>query len=110
MQPKPFKIILKPSSYPTPFFRRGPINLSTPTFPNISLTKTMTNLFIVSIITGKRWNNLYFLPEAFQRSWKSNLMAISRRSLLNLSTANLGSINLTETMVNLLVAWKFNKK
>ena len=33
--------------------RRGQVNPSTPTFPDINLTKAMANLLIVSKITGK---------------------------------------------------------
>ena len=34
-------------------FRRGQVNLSTPTFPNINLSKTIGNLLVVSKITEK---------------------------------------------------------
>ena len=33
--------------------RRGPVNLSTPTFPNIDLTKIIGNIPVVSDITEK---------------------------------------------------------
>ena len=37
----------KSNSYLMPISRRGPVNLSTPTFDNISLTEAMTNLLAV---------------------------------------------------------------
>ena len=41
-------------SYLTSFSRRGPVNPSTPNFPNINLTRTITNLLVVSNV-NKKW-------------------------------------------------------
>ena len=40
-------------SYLTSFSRRGPVNRSTPNFPNINLTRTIANLPVVSNVTKK---------------------------------------------------------
>ena len=45
--PKRWKLF----SYQTSPSRRGPINTSSPTFPNINLKKTITNLPVVSNVT-----------------------------------------------------------
>ena len=42
---KPFKFTLQANSYLPSIFRRGPVNLSTLTFLNINLTKTIGNCF-----------------------------------------------------------------
>ena len=44
---KPFKITMKPNWYLTSIFRLGLVNLSTLTYPNISLTKAVWNLYVV---------------------------------------------------------------
>ena len=41
-------------SYLTSFSRRGSVITSTPNFPNINLTRTITNLPVVSNLT-KKW-------------------------------------------------------
>ena len=57
-------------------------------------------------------NNLYFHLYAFGMSYKSfsYLTSLSNRSPVNPSTTTFGNINLTETMTNLIFAWKFNQK
>ena len=42
--------------------------------------------------------------------WNLYLTSLSRRGPVNPSTQTFGNINLTETMTNLIVAWKFNQK
>ena len=112
LHPKLLKITLKLNSYLASIFRRGPVNPSTPSFPNINLTKTMTNLLIVWKMTEKGYNNLYLLTKVFHKSSKSNsyLMPISRRGPVNLSTPTFDNISLTEAMTNLLVVWKFDQR
>ena len=61
MHPKPIRNTLKSNSYLTLIFRRGPVNSSSPIFPNINFTKTMTNLLVVSKITEK-WLQLSLFP------------------------------------------------
>ena len=92
--------------------RHAPVNPSTPTFLNINLTKTRKNLLIVWKITEKVCNILHALRKFFLRNSKSNsyLMSISRRGPVNLSFPTFGNINLTKTITNLLVAWKYNQK
>ena len=52
--PKHFKSPFKSNSYLISVSHPGPVNPSTPTFPNINLTKTMRNLLVAGKITEKR--------------------------------------------------------
>ena len=108
---KPFKTDLKANSYLASIFYCGPVNLSTPTLPNINLAKTNKNLLVIWKITEKGCNNLHLLLKAFRINSKSNsyLMSISCCGPVNLSTPTC-NINITETMTNLLAAWKLNQK
>ena len=60
---KSFKTTLKSNSHLTSIFRCGPVNSSSPTFPNINLIKTTTNLLAVWKITEKGCNVLHVLPK-----------------------------------------------
>ena len=86
LHPKPLKVTFKSNSYLMPISCRGPVTLSIPNFPNINLTKTLTNLLVVWKMTEKGLNNFYLLPKVFHRSSKLNLylMPISRRGPVNL--------------------------
>ena len=85
------KFFLKPNSYLISIFRRGPVNPST-TFSNY--IQTLICNFILLI-----WVTNIFLSEV-----------LYRRDPVNPSTLTYGTINLTETMTNLIVAWQFNLK
>ena len=89
-----------------PIFGRSPVNPSTPTFPNINLTKAMTNLLFLSKVTKNGWNNLYFYPYASDMSYKSfpYPTSLSRCDPVNPSTPTFGNNNLTETITNLIIA------
>ena len=47
LHPKSFKTTVKSNSYLMSISRRGPITPSTPTFPNIDVTKATENLLVV---------------------------------------------------------------
>ena len=49
-------------SYPMSLFRRGPVNPSTPTFGNINLTETITNLIVALTFNQKRFRESLFAP------------------------------------------------
>ena len=57
-------------------------------------------------------NNLYYHPFSLSKGQNlfSYLTSLSRRGPVNPSTPTFGNINLTETMTNLIVAWKFSQK
>ena len=80
-QPKPFKITFKSSWHLTSISLRFLVTQSTDTFPNINLTKKMTNLLIVWKITEEDCDDLYFSSCTFNMSYKSFsfLTALSRR-------------------------------
>ena len=54
LNPKPFEITFHSNSHLMSIFSGGQANPSTVTFSNISLTKTIKNLLVVSKIT-KKW-------------------------------------------------------
>ena len=62
--------------------RRGPVNLSIPTFPNINLTKTITTHLLFGKSLKNDCNKFYFHPFTFNMSCKSfsYLKSLSRRS------------------------------
>ena len=100
---KLFKITLKPNSCLT-FFCRDLANPSTLlTFPNINLKKTVGNLHVVSNITEKSCNNLYFHLKVFHRSSKSNshVMSVSRRAPKTLSSGCFSNNGAYIQLVNL---------
>ena len=103
---KSFKITLKPNSYLTSIFHRSPVNQSTPTFSNISLTKTMTNLFLVLNITEKNCNILYLLLKVFHRSSEPNsyLISIFYCGPVILWAPTFSDMSLTQTSTNLFIA------
>ena len=55
-------------------------------------------------------NDFIFSKKFLANSLDSYLMSISRRGPVNPSTPTFGNNNLTETITNLIVAWKFNQK
>ena len=71
----------------------------------------MVNFLVVWKITEKWLQNLYFHRYDFNMIYKlfSYLASLSRKPGKSV-TPTFGNINLTETMLNLLVAWKFNQK
>ena len=81
VDPKYFKITFKSSSHLTSISRRFRVTQSTDTFPNINLTKTMTNLLIVWKILKEDCDDLYFISCTFNMSYKSFsfLTTLSRR-------------------------------
>ena len=117
---KSFKMIFKPNSYLMSIFHRGPVNLSTLTFPNINLTKRIINLFVISKITEKWLQKYRFLPLYLwyerQIIFLSNAIFPSEMFLktkfisdVNFSSwpgesinHNFPNINLTKTMTKLL--------
>ena len=54
-----------------PISNCGPENLSTPTFPNISLTKKLQIYLLFWKSLENCWNNLYFHLYTFHMSYKS---------------------------------------
>ena len=106
---KPFRFTSKSSSHLTSISRRCPVILSTPAFSNINPTKGMTNLRIVWKVTEKDCNDLNFYSFIFNMSYRSFsfLMALFP---VNLSTPTFGNMNLTKTVADLTVNWKFNQK
>ena len=69
----------------TSLSRRGPVNPSTPTFANINLTETMTNLIVPWKFSQKRTQESLFAPKSFNTTFKSHsyLMLLSRRGSVN---------------------------
>ena len=59
---KTYNMGLKQNLYLTSLFRRGPINTSTPTFPNINLTETKTILIVASKFNQKQQQESLFPP------------------------------------------------
>ena len=107
--PKPFRFTYKSSSHLTSISRRYPVTLSTHAFSNINPTKGMTNLRIIWKVTEKDCNDLSFYSFTFNMSYRSFsfLMALFP---VNLSTPFFGNLNLTKTVADLTVNWKFNQK
>ena len=89
-----------------------PVNLSTPNFPNLTLTRTITNLPVVSNVTKNGCNNLYYHPLSPSKGQKlfSYLTSFFHRRLVNPSTPNFPNINLTRTITNLPVVSNVTKK
>ena len=92
--------------------RRGRVNSSTLTFPNINLTKAMTNVLILWKSLKKGCTNLYFHSFTFNMSYEpfAFLTAFSRGDHVKSSTTTFGNINLTKTVIDLNVDWKSVKK
>ena len=112
MHSKLFKITLKPKFYPTSFSRRGLVNPPSPTFPNINLMQAIAKLLAVWKINQKWLQNLYFYRYNFNITYKSfiYLTSLSRRDPVNPPTPTFYKTHMTETMLNLLAACKFNQK
>ena len=112
LHPKPFRFTSKSSSHLTSISRRCPVTLSTHAFSNINPTKWMTNLLIVWKVTEKDCNDLNFYSFTFNVSYRSFsfLMALFSRGRVNLSTPTFGNMNLTKTVADLTVNWKFIQK
>ena len=57
-------------------------------------------------------NNLYFHSYTMDERQKpfSYMTSLSRRGPVNPSILTFGNINLTETIKNLIVSWKFSQK
>ena len=112
LHPKPFKINFKSNSYLMLISRRGRVNSSTLTFPNINLTKAMTNVLILWKSLKKGCTNLYFHSFTFNMSYEpfAFLTALSRGDHVKSSTTTFGNINLTKTVIDLNVDWKSVKK
>ena len=99
------------SFYLASLSRCSPVNLSTPTFGNINLTETVTNLLVVWKVKNE-CNNLYFHSKSFKKTNlkpKSYLVSVFRCSPEIPSTSTLPNINLTKVSKNLLVASKIIK-
>ena len=112
LHPKPFRFTSKSSSHLTSISRRCPVTLSTHAFSNINPTKWMTNLLIVWKVTEKDCNDLNLYSFTFNVSCRSFsfLMALFSRGRVNLSTPTFGNMNLTKTVADLTVNWKFIQK
>ena len=95
----------KSNSYLISISIRGLVNVSTPTFSNINLTKTTTNLLLLGNSIKVESNNLYLQPKPFEITLKSSsyLTSVSRCDPVILSTPTFLNINLTLAMANLLV-------
>ena len=91
--------------------RCGPVNPSTPTFPNINFTKRMTKMLLQKSLKNG-CNNLCFCHYTFNMVYKSfpQLTSLSRRGSVNPSISIFGITNLKEAMANSIAAWKFNQK
>ena len=81
MNSKSFSCLVSPSC-------RGPVNPSTPTFGNINLTETMTNLLLNWNLIKSDCNNLYLHNKSFKTTLKpySYQRSIFRRGPVNPST------------------------
>ena len=94
----------------------SPVTPSTPLFPNISFTKTIRNLPLVSnyLLPSMKngYSNLYFHLYTFDQRQKlfSYLTPLSLRCPVSQSTSTFHYISQTETIKNLIFAWKLNQK
>ena len=72
----------------------------------------MTNLRVVWKVTEKDCNDLKFYSFTFNMSNRlfSFIMSLFPRGRVNLSTPTFGNMNLTKTVADLTVNWKFNQK
>ena len=66
--PKHFKITFKSNSHLMSISRVGLVNPSIPTFPNLNLTKTLTNLLVAWKFTEKDYHNLFFFLRSFMEA------------------------------------------
>ena len=114
--PKPYRITFILKSYVMSSSCCGPVNPSTPTFPNINFTKATRNLLFISKIT-KKWLQeslfpLLFLWYDLEIIFKSfsYLTSLYCRDPVNPSTPAFGNIYIIETTINLIVACKFHQK
>ena len=60
---KTYNMGLKLNFYLTSLSPRGPVNASTPTFSNINLIETITNLSVALKLNQKRWQESLFAPQ-----------------------------------------------
>ena len=84
---------------------------STPTFGNISLTKTITDIIVVWKLNQKRLKKSLFYPKVSKIIFKSNLylMSIFHRGQVTPSSPFFPNTNLTKTIGNLLVVSNVTK-
>ena len=103
---------LKSNSYLRSISAISSINSSTPNLCNVNLTQIMAELLVASTSLKKSCNNLYLHCKVFQMNRKSNsyMTSISCHSPVNPSILIFPSINLTQTIKNLLVPWKVTQK
>ena len=91
----------------------GLVNPSTPTFGNISLTETMSVMFLLLGNSLKNdCKNLYLYSKPFKLTFQSSshLASVSWCCLVTLSTHTFPNINLTKAMTNLLTVCKITEK
>ena len=108
---KSFKTTFNSNSNLASIFCRGPVNPLTPTFPIPILQKQLETYLLFQKSLKNGFNKLYFYHYTSDMSYESfsYLTLLSRYGPVNPSTPVLGNIDLTETMINLLVAWKFDQ-
>ena len=79
-----------------PIFRCGPLTPSTPFFSRISILQKQLKIYLVFQVSLRNGcNNLHYYPYYDPK---------------NLSIPTFDNVNLTESITNLIVAWKFNQK
>ena len=79
-----------------PIFRCGPLTPSTPFFSRISILQKQLKIYLVFQVSLRNGcNNLHYYPHYDPK---------------NLSVPTFDNVNLTESITNLIVAWKFNQK
>ena len=76
------------------------------------ISQKQLKLFLLLKSLKRGCSDLYFQSNSFDMICKSfpYLTSLFSRGPVNPSTLTFGSINLTEIMTNLLVAWKINQK
>ena len=88
-------------------FHRGPV-----LFPISILQKQLEIYLLFQKAPKNGCNNFYFHLYIFDMSRKFlfYLVLLSPRDQVNPSTPSFGNINLRETMANVIVIWKSNRK
>ena len=110
---KTYNMGLKLNLYLTSLSRGSPVYPSTQLFSILTLQKQLKICLFFQKSLKNGCNNLYFHYFTFNEG-KKNLFSyqtsFSRRGLVHPFTPTFGNINLTETMTNLIVFYKFNQK
>ena len=107
-----FTIYLKNHIFQTSVLHENFFRLIFETRIQIQIRSLKSLLITIYYLTTIHLRNLYLHSKTYNMGLKLNLYLtpLPHRGPVNPPTSTFGNINFTETMTNLIMAWKFNQK